>query len=92
MHYDTISNMTFYYLYLTGRVWKTVFLEQDTYIYTAVDGFRTVVAILRRVEEGRKNFGIDFWYSHYYIVGSYGIPDFYKLKVRYYSVIMNIES
>ena len=66
----------------TGRVWRIVFPEQDTYIYNNVDGTRSVTTVLRRVQAGRRYFGIDFYYSHYYLVGRYGIPDFYKLEVR----------
>ena len=67
----------------TGRVWSIVFPEQDTYIYRNEDKERVVVTILRRVQEGRRYLGIDFWYSHYYIVGRYGIPDFYKVTVSF---------
>merc|ERR1711934_1140600 len=56
------------------------FPEQDTYIYRNGDGTRNVVTVLRRVQNGRRYLGIDFWYSHYYLVGRYGIPDFYKLE------------
>merc|ERR1711934_531451 len=65
--------------HIVGRVWKIVFPEQDTYIYNNQEGERTVVTILRRVQEGRAYLGIDFWYSHFYLVGEYGLPDFYKV-------------
>jgi len=65
--------------HIVGRVWRIVFPEQDTYIYNNVDGTRSVLTVLRRVQNGRRYLGIDFWYSHYYLVGRYGIPDFYKL-------------
>merc|ERR1712032_1709572 len=65
--------------HIVGRVWRIVFPEQDSYIYNNDDGTRNVVTVLRRVQNGRRYLGIDFWYSHYYLVGYYGIPDFYKL-------------
>ena len=66
---------------LPGRVWSVVFPKQDTYIYTNINGTRTVVTILRQVQAGRQYLGIDFYYSHYYITGEYGIPDLYKVQV-----------
>ena len=74
--------------FLTGRVWKIVFPEQDTYIYNNQEGERTVVTILRRVQEGRAYLGIDFWYSHFYLVGEYGLPDFYKVTVSFLNIIL----
>merc|ERR1711934_100461 len=65
--------------HIVGRVWRIVFPEQDSYIYNNDDGTRNVVTVLRRVQNGRRYLGIDFWYSHYYLGGYYGIPDFYKL-------------
>ena len=65
----------------TGRVWRIVFPEEDSYVINNGDGSRKVVTVLRRVQNGRRYLGIDFWYSHYYLVGRYGIPDFYKLVV-----------
>ena len=77
-----ISYLLFRFIFLfTGRVWADVFPEQNTYIYQNEDGYRTVVTIIRRVQNGRKFLGIDLRYSHYYIVGVYGIPDLYKLTV-----------
>ena len=66
----------------SGRVWKSVFPEQDTYIYREEEKEQTaVITILRRVLEGRDYFGIDFYYSHYYLVGEIGIPDFFEVTV-----------
>ena len=76
------SSIIFFVHCFAGRVWSIVFPEQDTYIYGNGDGTRNVVTVLRRVQNGRRYLGIDFWYSHYYLVGRYGIPDFYKLEVR----------
>jgi hypothetical protein len=53
--------------HIVGRVWRIVFPEQDTYIYTNAEGVNTIVTIFRRVQQGRRYFGIDFYYSHYYL-------------------------
>merc|ERR1712121_302616 len=65
--------------HIVGRVWRIVFPEEDSYVINNGDGSRKVVTVLRRVQNGRRYLGIYFWYSHYYLVGRYGIPDFYKL-------------
>merc|ERR1712121_12159 len=66
-------------IHMVGRVWRIGFPEEDSYVINNGDGSRKVVTVLRRVQNGRRYLGIDFWYSHYYLVGRYGIPDFYKL-------------
>merc|ERR1712121_449290 len=54
--------------HIVGRVWSRIFPEQDTYVFRT-NGMRMVVTILRRVMPGRQYFAVDFYYSHYYIVG-----------------------
>merc|ERR1712121_490928 len=39
----------------------------------------TVITLIRVAQKGRTVFGMDLWYPHYYFVGRYGIPDFYKV-------------
>ena len=69
--------------HIVGRVWSIVFPLHDTYIYKGADGKLQILTILKKVKKGRRYLGIDFWYSHYYFVGRYGIPDFYKVTVSF---------
>merc|ERR1712121_140594 len=65
--------------HVVGRVWSTVFPQQDTYIYNSEKGDVTVITLIRVAQKGRTVFGMDLWYPHYSFVGRYGIPDFYKV-------------
>ena len=66
---------------LTGRVWARVFPVRDIYMYRSDDGIETVVVVLRKVMEGRRFFGTDFWYSGYYFTGKFSVPDLFKVEV-----------
>ena len=56
-------------------------MVKETYVYEGLDDMRTVVNIVRKAVEGRKFFGIDFWYSGFYLTGRFSLPDLYELKV-----------
>ena len=64
-----------------GRVLDVVFPVRDLFIYENGDGTTTILMILRRVVRNRNSFGMDFWYTGYYLTGKLQIPDFFKVVV-----------